>query len=575
MHRKRATSVLALRMLAFSGATGAAFLLAGTALPLSVLIGHAVFLAASSALSWGTTTGGRIPFLLLMGDLAALGALGMLAAPAGDLPVVFLSAFLIGTLIAMVARSSRTSFGSNCATAILLAELASALVLSVGFALLAARIDIGLPTVLGMVILVTVGVIETTLLAGWATLDLEVRHAQDDRMRLLGQTLGGVTHELANPLAALMGFAELLQRTDNADMREKLLSKIQEQAARATSVVRNLRRFVRSHREAATRCNLDASIDSVLELLAYEARRHGVHVHLEVTGEAADVLIDRHAVEQVLVNLQRNAIRELARPGREGSREIQIRLCSSKEHVTVYWHDSGPGVPADERRKVFDPFFTTHGDSGGMGLGLSVSRGIIRTHGGDLDLVDPPAEMKALGGACFRITLPRFQLAQESPDSLMSAVQALERAPGDGMRILVVDDEPAYREQLGIRLEQKGHRVTCVDRALGAERALGREIFDAVLLDVHMPERTGLEMLRSLRDLTPQLSRKVILMTGDLSNEATMDTASRTDTPLLLKPFREEELDNALALVRGRFPFSGATEPEASPEHDAPNAAAS
>jgi len=554
MSKRRAFPVLCLRGVSLALAALAIYLqsLSGAgSCPPSHLAGFATFIGFSTWLSWTSVTGGRIAYLLMLGDLAALAAVGIMGGPLQQLAVVFGSAFLVATLVAVVSRSGRVTRAQGMISTVVLAALAGNLVLLVGLGGSAALIADHELTVLAWMVLLAAAVIESTVLTAWVSIDVHARATQNDRMRTLGQTLSGVTHELGTPLAALTGYADLVQGEQDEAKRDKLLTCIRDQAGRAAYVVRKLRRFIHTaSREKTSSFDVHASIDAVIELYAYEARKHRVDVTFTRVPGLAPIVAERHAIEQVLVNVHRNALRELA--AHEGLREIHVAVTQAGSDVEIRWQDSGPGVDPGDRRKIFDPFFSTHQEQGGMGLGLAISRGILRTNGGDLRLDD----VEKGGGACFLLSMPLHEEARAVTTPKATVVEPVDLTATTGRHVLIVDDDVAYRDQLAQRLKRKGFEVSTACDVTTAEAELGSGVFDVVFLDVRLPGRSGVEFYRSLRDLTPQLSRKVIFMTGDLSNRMVVESAHEWGTPLLLKPFRRVELTDAIQEILARFPFS-------------------
>jgi CheY-like chemotaxis protein len=209
--------------------------------------------------------------------------------------------------------------------------------------------------------------------------------------------------------------------------------------------------------------------------------------------------------------------------------------------LQVRLRDTGPGIPAALLGRVFNPFFTTKGVGQGTGLGLSISHGIVREHGGRIQVESAEGE-----GATFIVELPHVA----PPAAAGAPAAAPVRAPESGARrVLVVDDEPAIRSVLKTFLASLGHEV----EAFGAGReALARVAvadFDCVLLDLRMPDMSGDAVFAELEARHPHLAARVVFVTGDLQSEATRRFLEATGRPVLTKPFL---LDDLAALVGGR-----------------------
>ena len=224
------------------------------------------------------------------------------------------------------------------------------------------------------------------------------------RLSTLGEMTAGLAHEINQPLAAITTYAQACQRQldkgeapDAADIREALVE-IGRQALRASEVIRRLRSLVakREVRRVPLRCNL--LLEDVVSLARPDLRANDVRLRLDVAPGLPDVMMDPVQLQQVLINLLRNAI-DATLQGGDVRREITLRALSTLGNVEISVHDHGPGLGPDVLSKVFNPFFTTKPH--GTGLGLAISRTIVQAHGGTLAHREEPG-----GGACFYFTLP-------------------------------------------------------------------------------------------------------------------------------------------------------------------------
>jgi len=224
------------------------------------------------------------------------------------------------------------------------------------------------------------------------------------RLSTLGEMAAGLAHEINQPLAAITTYAQACQRQldkgeapDAADIREALVE-IGRQALRASEVIRRLRSLVakREVRRVPLRCNL--LLEDVVSLARPDLRANDVRLRLDVAPGLPDVMMDPVQLQQVLINLLRNAIDATLQSG-DARREITLRALSTPGNVEISVHDHGPGLEPDVLSKVFNPFFTTKPH--GTGLGLAISRTIVQAHGGTLAHREEPG-----GGACFYFTLP-------------------------------------------------------------------------------------------------------------------------------------------------------------------------
>ncbi|MCC6710720.1 MAG: PAS domain S-box protein [Gammaproteobacteria bacterium] len=238
--------------------------------------------------------------------------------------------------------------------------------------------------------------------------ELESREARErlahvGRVTTLGEMASAIAHEINQPLTAISSYAQACIRLMNqgsADQQLLLetLQAIAAQALRAGDVVRRIRGFV-GHRDSDRESvALNDVIASVLELAAIDAAANQAQISTELAPDLPAVLVDPVQIQQVCLNLIRNAIDEMMDLP-EPSRLLHIETRLGEEGVEAVFTDVGPGVAAAMRERLFQPFQTTKVE--GMGMGLSISHSIISAHGGSLRYSDAPQ-----GGARFTITLP-------------------------------------------------------------------------------------------------------------------------------------------------------------------------
>jgi two-component system, LuxR family, sensor kinase FixL len=230
------------------------------------------------------------------------------------------------------------------------------------------------------------------------------RLAHVARLGTLGEMAAGIAHELNQPLTAIANYTQACQRLlaagamDAAEL-EQILSRVTAQARRAGDVIHRLRAFVRRHTPDRRRRDAHELIREILPLVEMDCRAHEVELRLEFQEGLPRVQVDGVQLQQVLLNLTRNAVEAMNACAPE-SRSLAIRTSVlDEEEVELAVEDSGPGVPENLLEQLFEPFFTTKPE--GMGLGLSLSRSIIETHGGTLRYDARPE-----GGSIFRIWLP-------------------------------------------------------------------------------------------------------------------------------------------------------------------------
>jgi PAS domain S-box-containing protein len=228
---------------------------------------------------------------------------------------------------------------------------------------------------------------------------LEQQIVQSERLAAMGAMIGGVAHELNNPLTSIMGVSELLQDTETNETSRKQLAMLQQQARRAAEIVQNLTYFSRPPAPGKSRINLVEVVERTLNLHAYSLRKNNVTVDFLKEAAVPYALGDPHQLMQVFLNLILNAehaIREVRDKG-----TLRIRLGKEDDAVWVSFHDDGPGISKENLSSIFDPFYTTKRPGRGTGLGLSICKSVLKEHHGSIEAANAPD-----GGAVFTVTLP-------------------------------------------------------------------------------------------------------------------------------------------------------------------------
>jgi hypothetical protein len=226
---------------------------------------------------------------------------------------------------------------------------------------------------------------------------LEEQLQQTDKLSSIGLLAAGVAHEVNTPLTGISSYSQMLmQQIPDNDPRHLLLEKIHRQTSRASSIVNNLLNFSRVSDARFTPVDLNRVLDDTIQLLEAQLR----NTEIEVVRSYADhlPLAPGHAgkLQQVFMNLILNARDAMPQGGR-----LEIATEFDENEVAIRFQDTGVGISPDHLAKIYDPFFTTKQIGRGTGLGLAVSYGIIRDHGGHIEVESKPGE-----GAQFRISLP-------------------------------------------------------------------------------------------------------------------------------------------------------------------------
>ncbi|MDB4917084.1 MAG: hypothetical protein JWM95_4728 [Gemmatimonadetes bacterium] len=363
---------------------------------------------------------------------------------------------------------------------------------------------------------------------------------QQEKLVAVGQLVSGIAHELNNPLAGVMAFAQLLLSSPVPLDKEprQYVETIHQEARRAAKIVKNLLTFARQQPAERAAAQLNDIVLDTLELRRYTLRTAGVEVDVNLDPKLPAIWADPYQLQQVVLNLVANAEQALAEF--EGPRRIRIRTASHAAHIAFEVSDTGPGIPRDHVDRIFNPFFTTKPVGQGTGLGLSISDGIVREHGGKISVETSPG-----GGATFSVELPLIVPPRDTPTDNL----AMQKDVKAGRRMLVVDDEPAMRSAISGFLRSLGHKVNVAATGLEARALLASSEYDVVLLDLRMPDLGGESLFRELAERDVRHARRVVFVTGDLQSEAAQRFLNETGRPVIGKPFQLDDLAAVVASV--------------------------
>ncbi|UFZ02071.1 ATP-binding protein [Bradyrhizobium ontarionense] len=372
-----------------------------------------------------------------------------------------------------------------------------------------------------------------------------LKHSQ--RMEALGQLTGGVAHDFNNLLTVIRASADLLRRPNLPDeRRQRYIDAISDTVARASKLTSQLLAFARRQALKPEVFDIGRSVATLRDMTRTLVGSR-IEVVTSVPDEPCYVNADAGQFETALINMAVNA-----RDAMAGQGLLNIAVAPVAElptpvaphdrpplgYVAVAVRDTGVGIPPEQVGRIFEPFFTTKTIGQGTGLGLSQVFGFAKQSGGEIGVLSEPGR-----GATFTLYLPRIAgvSGQTHADPQPSVPIG-----GDGMSVLVVEDNIAVGRSATEALAELGYRTTLVDNANDALEELisGMTRFDVVFTDVVMPGMTGLEFAEEIRRL--ELNVPVVLASGYSHVLAQQGTHG---FELLRKPYSIEELSRVLRRV--------------------------
>ena len=376
-------------------------------------------------------------------------------------------------------------------------------------------------------------------------LEREVARAQ--RLDSLGMLAGGIAHDFNNLLAGILASAGDLQEPDVSGEGGGRVASIIESARRGGALTQRLLHFAQGRVESSPGVDAGEVVPALAEMLG---RTLGPRIewNVDVEPDLPLAAISESELEQVLVNLCVNARDAMAPQG--GRIDVVVTGQEKPEgpRLLITVSDTGRGMPRELVERVFEPFVTTKGSGAGTGLGLAVVYGIVTRRGGRISIQSAEGR-----GTQVSLLVPtqREPTSPSLPPEGIPAPEAQDASGAAGLRVLLVDDEPALRTFLGKALERRGLSVTTLGDGEAALRwmaeAAGECPVDAVIMDMQMPVVDGMEATIALRRRWPGLP--VVISSGYTGRDSIAPLEETGPTMVLEKPYRVEELVRALSRV--------------------------
>jgi signal transduction histidine kinase/ActR/RegA family two-component response regulator len=392
-----------------------------------------------------------------------------------------------------------------------------------------------------------------------ARVAFDARLHEADKLASLGHLVAGISHEINNPLAAILldlpVLAEAFQEisafldkpSDRAAIRSQLveipqmLRESQEAAGRIRVIVDEMRLFAHPRGEVGRAARLDELLEGALALVSNQVR---FKARLERSYDETPLLVvDQARLSQAFLNILLNAAQAIEGADPENA-WIRVEARQDHDGVLAIIANSGPPIPKEVLPRIFDPFFTTKPPGEGIGLGLSMAYDTVRRHGGHIEVASREDQPTT-----FRVWLPRntglsMALASEAPPEALSAVRS--------GRVLVVDDERLLQSSIR-RILERYHDVVVASSGHRALEILAHDTFDVVLCDLIMPGMTGMQLYQTVRAIKPEQAARFVFVTGGTSSAEARDFLLSVDNPRAYKPVSADEIVALVARCLNQF----------------------
>ena len=377
---------------------------------------------------------------------------------------------------------------------------------------------------------------------------LEAQFLRAQRLESIGTLASGIAHDLNNVLGPIMMVAELLQENILDEWSQQLLTELEVNAKRGANLVKQVLEFARGMEGKRTVFQVKHLISEIKQIVKQTFPK-SIEIYTDISPNLWTVSADATQLHQVLMNLVVNARDAMPDGGTlkisaenlvidESYARINIDA-SVGPYIVITVADTGTGIPSEILDRIFEPFFTTKELGRGTGLGLSTVIGIIKSHGGFVNVYSEIGQ-----GTQFKVYLPAVEGTQ------MQQAEDLELPKGHGELILVVDDELAIRKITQTSLETYNYKVLTASDGIEAIAlyAQHKNEISTVLMDMMMPSMDGPTAIRILKKMNPQV--KIIAVSGLASSDkvaVAMDTGVKA---FLAKPYTARELLNTINAVK-------------------------
>ncbi|MCP5047587.1 MAG: response regulator, partial [bacterium] len=380
-------------------------------------------------------------------------------------------------------------------------------------------------------------------------IELEQQLVQAQKMEAIGTLAGGIAHDFNNILGVITGYSELaIDELEEGTLVRRNVEQILTGAERATELVRQILAFSRQNERKRMPLQLSLIITEVLKLLR-PSLPSTIEIRTDIQTQSGLAMADPTQIHQVMMNLCANSAH--AMKNKKGILEIKLHEVHidpdsvgtheglpAGNYLRLTVSDTGHGIPQIVKKRIFEPYFTTKDAGEGTGMGLAVIHGIVKSHGGDITVYSEPGE-----GTTFNVYLPQLE------DSIKPPEEVIEETLTGSERVLLIDDETNLARVEGQMLKRLGYDVTVMDDALEALETFRREPdrFNIVVTDLTMPQLTGIQLSRELRNISPALP--IILCSGFSTIATQQKIKAYGISDFVMKPIIKNQLARSIRKI--------------------------